>query len=252
MTSPKNDKEPVTELLGPDAAMYRAMTARANYLAQDRSDIQFAVKELCSKMSKPNSRDTIALKRLGRYLVGRTRITHKFEYQTENPDILGWSDSDWAGSGADCSRKSTSGGVIMIGNHVVKTWATTQATFALSSGEAEYYALVKCSSVAIGVKSMLCDLGITMSIRVKTDASAAIGIASRRGLGRIRHIDVDELWVQDKVAQGIIKLEKVKGTENLADTLTKHVPHADLEYHIEHMNMRIASGRHVLMPALII
>ena len=49
MTSIKNDKEPVTELLGPDAAMYRAMTARANYLAQDRSDIQFAVKELCSK-----------------------------------------------------------------------------------------------------------------------------------------------------------------------------------------------------------
>ena len=48
-----------------------------------------------------------------------------------------------------------------------------------------------------------------MSITVNSDASAAIGIASRRGLGRIRHIDVDELWVQDKVSKGIITLHKV-------------------------------------------
>ena len=247
----KDELDPELPLTAQDAAMFRAMTARANYLAQDRSDIQFAVKELCSKMSNPCNKDSIALKRLGRYLVGRTRMVHKFEYQGPNPGILGWSDSDWAGSGSDCSRKSTSGGVIMIGNHVVKTWASTQSTYALSSGEAEYYALVKCSSVAIGMKSMMKDFGITTSIRVNTDASAAIGIASRRGLGRIRHIDVDELWVQDKVAQGVIKPQKVKGPENLADTLTKHVTQSELEYHITHMNMRIVEGRHELMPRII-
>jgi hypothetical protein len=101
------------------------------------------------------------------------------------------------------------------------------------------------------MKSMMKDFGITTSIRVNTDASAAIGIASRRGLGRIRHIDVDELWVQDKVAHGVIKPQKVKGPENLADTLTKHVTQSELEYHITHMNMRIVEGRHELMPRII-
>ena len=234
-----------------NATSFRRLTARANYLAQDRSDIQFAVKELCSKMSNPNANDEIALKRLGRYLIPRTRMIHRFDYQSCNPKIIGWSDSDWAGSGSDCSRKSTSGGVLMLGNHVVKTWSSTQSVYALSSGEAEYYAMVKCCSVSIGLRSMLRDLGIDPQLHINTDASAAIGIASRRGLGRIRHIDVDQLWVQDLVARREISIHKVKGTENLADTLTKHVGNSELSYHIEHTHMRIATGRHALMPSMI-
>ena len=139
----------------------------------------------------------------------------------------------------------------MLGNHVVKTWSSTQNVYALSSGEAEYYAMVKCCSMAIGLRSMLRDLGINPQIHVNTDASAAIGIASRRGLGRIRHIDVDQLWVQDLVAKREITIHKVKGTENLADTLTKHVGSNELQYHTEHMHMRIVEGRHTLMPSMI-
>ena len=40
-----------------DSILYRAIAARANYLSQDRSDIQFAVKELSRKMSNPNELD---------------------------------------------------------------------------------------------------------------------------------------------------------------------------------------------------
>ena len=44
------------------------------------------------------------------------------------------------------------------------------------------------------------ELGIVFQIQVKSDASAAVGIAMRRGLGKVRHIDVSQLWLQEKIA----------------------------------------------------
>ena len=194
----------LSKLLNPaDGTLYRAIAARANYLSQDRSDIQFAVKELSRKMSNPNELDWLKIKRLAQYLTRVPRVVVKFNYQKHVSNITVWSDADWAGSGPGGSRMSTSGGVLMLGSHVIKHWATTQHTFALSSGESEYYALVKSASQSIGLQSMQNDINIShLGIEIKTDASAAIGIASRRGLGRVRHIEVAQLWIQEKVAQG--------------------------------------------------
>ena len=109
----------------------------------------------------------------------------------------------------------------MLGSHCIKTWSSTQAIIALSSGEAEYYGVVKASSVGLGCKSLLKDMLIDVGVDVYTDAEAAKGIASRTGLGKTRHIDVHYLWVQAKVKDGTIKLYKVRGTDNPADILTK-------------------------------
>ena len=88
----------------------------------------------------------------------------------------------------------------MFGKHLIKSWASNQAVVALSSGEAEYYAIVKASSQAIGIKNMMEDLGekVEASITVKTDASAAIGMVSRIVVGKVRHIEVNQLWLQEK------------------------------------------------------
>ena len=99
----------------------------------------------------------------------------------------------------------------MFGSHCTKSWASTQATIALSSGEAEYYGLVKASSVGLGIKSMQHDMGINTGIHVYTDAEAARGIATRRGLGRTRHIEVHYLWVQERVASRDFYLYRVAG-----------------------------------------
>ena len=71
-----------------------------------------------------------------------------------------WTDTDFAG----CSetRKSTSGGVAMLGTHLIKGWSSTQSVIALSSGEAEFYGIVKGASVGLGIKSLLSDLGIQL------------------------------------------------------------------------------------------
>ena len=88
----------------------------------------------------------------------------------------------------------------MSGSHAVKSWSTTQQVIALSSGEAEYYSMVRGGSMGLGINAIAEDMGVSLRvIVVKTDASAAKGIASRRGLGKVRHIDVSQLWLQDRV-----------------------------------------------------
>ena len=61
---------------------------------------------------------------------------------------------------------------------------------------------------------MLSDFGLKASVQLNTDASAAKGIASRKGLGKIRHVEVQQLWLQDKVASGEIVVKKVDGKVN--------------------------------------
>ena len=126
----------------------------------------------------------------------------------------------------------------MHGGHVIKSWSTNQATIALSSGEAEYYGMVKGASQAIGLRAIMDDLGVSLKrpIEINTDASAAIGIGSRLGIGKVRHIEVNQLWLQDKVYNGEISLNKVKTDENLADALTKAVSAEILSYHVEKTN----------------
>ncbi len=97
---------------------------------------------------------------------------------------------------------------------------------------------------------MLRDLGNNIGIGINVDASAAQGIAARRGLGKVRHIEVQQLWVQDKVHKGEIVISKTNGKGNLADALTKPVGKEDLELHVDGMGIKMEIGRHDLAPEL--
>ena len=138
----------------------------------------------------------------------------------------------------------------MLGAHIIKSWSVNQAVVALSSGEAEYYGMVKGASNALGINSMLRDMGITANVALFTDSSAAKGIASRRGLGKIRHIEVNQLWLQDQVARNKIQLFKVRGEDNFADSLTKHAGTERVSQTMRCCNQCSVRGRHPLMPSV--
>ena len=104
---------------------------------------------------------------------------------------------------------------------MVKTWSNKQGSRALSSGEAEYYALVKACAEAMGVQSVAKDLGWDAKIKIYVDSTASKAVASRIGIGKIRHLEVRYLWVQDEVTRGKLHLRKVWGKDNPADVLTK-------------------------------
>ena len=88
----------------------------------------------------------------------------------------------------------------------------------------------------------------TRYIEIKEDSSAAKGIASRRGLGKLKHVDIKELWIQEQVSSEDLKITKVPGTENLADALTKYVDHHVLQYHTQYTHQEISSEKHPLTP----
>ncbi len=199
---------------------YRAVTARANYLAADRPDMQFASKEICRWMSSPTERSLVAVKRLGRFLEGHPRLIYSYPWQSATK-IDAYSDTDWAG--CQKTRKSTSGGCLMLGSHLIKSWSSTQQSVALSSGEAEFYGVVKAAGIALGYRSLMEDLGVQLEVRVWTDSTATIGICGRQGLGKLRHIDTQSLWIQQRVRDSTIELRKVRGEINPADLFTKHL-----------------------------
>ena len=100
----------------------------------------------------------------------------------------------------------------------------------------------------MGIRSVLADLGCKVRLVVCTDSSAAKGMASRRGLGKVRHVEVNQLWVQEKVGSGEVELRKVEGSKNIADALTKHVDGDSLCNHMRSTGQTKEAGRHHIMP----
>ena len=134
----------------------------------------------------------------------------------------------------------------MHGGHLNKSWSTNQSAKALSSGEAEYYSLVTGASMALGIRSIFLDLGVKCdkSIEIKSDASASLGIVNRIVLGNVRHTNVTQLCVQEKVSKGEILVAKARTTENLADALTKAVSKEIMSIIIEGLGGGLRQDRH--------
>ena len=109
------------------------------------------------------------------------------------------------------------------GSHYIRSWSSTQKCVTLSSGEAELIALVKTSSEVIGIIQMAADWGEEVSGEVFTDSAAALGVTRRSGCGKLRHVRVGNLWVQEKQDTGELGYKKVDGSENPADAGTKYL-----------------------------
>ena len=124
--------------------------------------------------------------RIAKYLLGRKRYVLKFGYQKQVYALNCFGDSDFAGEIE--TRKSTSGGLMCLGDHAIKTWSSTQSVIALSTGEAEMYAINKTAASGMGGNSILHDLGVNLDLRVFTDATTGKSLVTRRGLGKVRHM----------------------------------------------------------------
>ena len=168
----------------------------------------------------------------------------KFNNQDKITELTVWSDSDHAG----CirSRKSTSGTVIALGSSCIDARCKGQALIALSSAEAEFYGLISSASHGLGEQSMLKDWGICCPLVINMDATSGIAIGSRRGLGRVKHIDTSFLWIQDCVQEGKISLRKRSTQEMWADLMTKASEGPRIKQLLDLMSFEFKSGSHPL------
>ena len=240
-----------TKVSKEDHALYRSATMRLCYLALDRPDLQYPAKELARWMQAPTLGDLEALKRVARYLVSHGRLVQQFVRQVAEPtSIIVYTDSDHAG--CLCTRKSTSSTKLLYGSHLLRSTSSTQGIISLSTGESEFYSLVKGTAAGLGAVSMLKDLGVDLTenakrdrpvVEVRMDASAGRGVALRRGAGRIRHIATPTLWVQKLTQDGKIKVTKVPGATNPADLGTKHLSFEVINRCLEKCSCFFRSGR---------
>ena len=123
--------------------------------------------------------------------------------------------------------------------HLIRHWSSTQATQSLSSAEAETKALTKSSIEALYMKHLLEQQGYEVEVVLHSDASAAIGASQRLGAGkRMKHLEIQDLWIQQLVRNKILIVKKVSTHENPSDILTKHVGREWLDRVCRMCNMR--------------
>ena len=222
-----------------EAREYRRAAARINYLSLDRADISFSSKEVSRGMANPTIGDTVRLKRILRYLKGRPRVINRYKWQDPQTHIRGMCDSDWAGC---CrTRKSTSGGVLMYGTHLLAHWSSTQSVIALSSAEAELNSMVKMASESLGVRNLLRCLHREKGIVIETDSTAASGIVHREGCGKVKHLETRQLWLQQHVQEKDVAVKKIPRARNCADCLTHHWGGEDGIRHLQRISISFVS-----------
>ena len=131
-----------------------------------------------------------------------------------------------------------------LGGHVVKTASNLQSAIGLNVSESEFYALVHGAAHSLGLQSFLKDLGLEFGIDLESDSSSAKSFASRRGLGKQRHVQTRYLWLQDRVAKGDMRVNKIEGTRNVSDVLTEVTNGVVLAKHMATMGyVDIATSR---------
>jgi ribonuclease HI len=207
---------------------FRRHVGRLNYMAGDRPDLKYAIKRLSQSLASPTTQDFIALKRVIRYVIGRPSVNIVCDLTSAPTEITVHVDSDWAG--CPTSRRSTSGITIGLNGHrLIHFVSKTQSVVALSSCEAELNALVLALSESLCIRTLLKELDYSCEIRIYCDSNAAIQHVSKLGLGRLKHVSMKTLYVQDLLSRKVFSLFKIEGTKNIADILTKGVDTATLE-----------------------
>ena len=230
----KTDPDEERILMGPTASKsYRGLVALANFMAQDRSDIGYASKEVSKTMSSPAECDLGPLKRLGRYLTEFPPCATCHYWQVAPSVLSAYSDSDWGGD--QVTRRSTSGGCILRGGHLIMHWSRTQQVISLSSAEAELHALCKAASEGLGIGYMAREMLMPIELRLLTDSSAARGIVQRQGAGKVKHLDIKSLWIQEREREKDLQVDKVPRLLNWSDLLTHHWSEAEGEAHLDGM-----------------
>ena len=102
----------------------------------------------------------------------------------------------------------------MRGRRLIKAWSRTQDSITLSSAEAELVAFGKLAMEVLGVRTMSEEWCLSQPDQASdlfADASAALSIAKRQGAGKMRHINVKALWLQEKAVQLLLRYNKIRG-----------------------------------------
>jgi hypothetical protein len=206
-----------------DKTPYREAVGSLMYLAiSTRPDISKALSEVSRYLENPGEKHWQAVKRIMRYLKGtKTLALYLGNDKTVNPQINAFTDSDWGGSE---ERRSTTGYAIFLGKSLISWKSRLQTTIALSTTEAEYYAVGDGIKEILHLLPVANDMGTKqiLPIMLRSDNQGCIKIANNNQLNdRSRHIDIKHYFIQQEVENKRITVEYIDTKQNVADIFTK-------------------------------
>ena len=139
----------------PDQERYRRMVGKLTYLSHTRPDIAYVVRVVSKFMHRPQADHMAAVLRILRYL--KVTSSKGILYtKNENLDLIGYTDTGWAGDRDD--RKFTSGYFILVGGYLVTWRSKKQKVVVLSSVEAEFRGIAKGVTEILWIRKLLCKL----------------------------------------------------------------------------------------------
>eukprot|EP00971_Amphidinium_carterae_P241184 4788299-Amphidinium_carterae.1 len=238
-----NEEDDEEELSSVEQGIYRQAMGVLNYFAHERLDVQYAVRMLGQHLVSAKQKHMRALKRLGRYLRGTADYQLQINKSQLRENVIKVEgDADWAGDPE--SRRSVTAGTLYWDKVPMSSWSRLQSVRALSSGESEYYQLTTAGAEAMFMKSVLDFIGEECRIELYTDSSAALGISQCAGTGKVRHLDLRLLWVQDGLKEGLFCIMKINSAQNTGDLGTKPLGAMVINKHLRAMgyNGKMLSG----------
>nr|GEY11387.1 retrovirus-related Pol polyprotein from transposon TNT 1-94 [Tanacetum cinerariifolium] len=221
-----------------DQTKYRSMVGALMYLTASRPDIVHATCYCARYQAKPIEKHLIAVKRIFRYLKDTIHMGLWYPKDTSFK-LTTFSNLDHAGC-LDL-RKSTSGGIQILGGDKLVSWSSKKKDCtSMFSAEAEYVSLSACCAQVLWLRTQLTDYGFYFDkILIYCDSKAAISISCNPVQHlRTKHIDVRYHFIKEMVEKGIVELFFVRTEYRLADLFTKALPEDRFKYLVRRLGMR--------------
>jgi len=211
---------------------------KLRFMAPERPDMSYELSVLSQHLSSPTLEHLHRAKRLVRYVLATKDSKLVLEKKDGAQSVMHidvFADSDHAGDVT--TRRSVSCGVVFVNSSLVHIHSRRQTVVSTSSAEAELYAACGAAQEGLLLRTLCQELNLPCTLSLHSDASAARAIMTRYGLGKMKHVSVKYLWLQEQISRKVIALKKVKTEENPADIGTKRLSSARLRMLAEKCGM---------------
>ena len=205
-----------------NSTLYRSLIGSLRYLTHTRPDLLFSVGILSRHMENPNQEYYNGVMRILRYVKGTDNYGLIYKKGKLNEELIGYSDSDFAGNYYD--RKNASGHIFFFGGMAVSWSSQKQSIVALSSCEAEYIAATTATCQAVWMNRLIGELTNNEESKVKlmVDNQSTIKLSKNMSHhNRTKHIDTRYHFIRECVEDKKIKIAFIWMEDQLADIFTK-------------------------------
>ncbi|GLU17723.1 hypothetical protein SLE2022_340790 [Rubroshorea leprosula] len=220
-----------------EPGLYRSMIGSLLYLSATRPDIMYSVSVLSRFMQSPSEIHLKGAKRVLRYVKGTIDFGVMYS-RSDEIKLLGFTDSDWAGSEDD--MKSTSGCCFSIGSGMISWCSRKQDAVAQSTTESEYIAAADATNQAIWMRKVMRDLKHAQKepTVILCDNKSTIAIVKNLVFHRrTKHIKVKYHSIREAEHDNEIQLIHCSSEEQIADIFTKGLQKSRFELLREQVGM---------------